>query len=286
MKKKLLGLLVIGIFCFAVASWIMADLLVAPVSSKAVWPAELTLEPKEVSFAATDGVVLKGWFLSQAHSTGTIVLLHGVRANRAQMLDRALWLHSLGYQVLLYDARGCGESSPALRSFGYYETRDLLGALAWLQQQGINDLACVGCSQGAATILLASGGLPPAVKAIVAEAPYATLRNTVDDHFRMHTGLPSAYLGAWIVPLSEWKLGLDVDEVSPLREIAKLKIPMYLIGGTSDVLAPPRGIHELYDADASEKNLWMIDWAGHTDFFAYAEADYKQRIGDFLRKHL
>jgi fermentation-respiration switch protein FrsA (DUF1100 family) len=58
------------------------------------------------------------------------------------------------------------------------------------------------------------------------------------------------------------------------------------VGGASDVLAPPGGIRELYDAAISVKDLWMVPWAGHADFFSYAEAEYKQRIGDFLRKHL
>jgi fermentation-respiration switch protein FrsA (DUF1100 family) len=120
----------------------------------------------------------------------------------------------------------------------------------------------------------------------VAEASYATLRETVDDHFRVHTGLPSAYVGALAVPMAEWKLGLNMDDVSPLQEIRKLKVPLFIIGGASDDLAPPAGTHQLYDAATCEKSLWMVPWAGHADFFSYAPDQYKQRIGDFLRSHL
>jgi pimeloyl-ACP methyl ester carboxylesterase len=272
--------------CFIVGSWIAADYLIAPAPSKVNWPTGQAYSPEEVTFPATDGIKLKGWFLSQANSTNAVVLLHGVRANRDSMLARAFWLHGLGYNVLLYDARGCGESDPAELSFGCHETRDLLGALGWLQTRGMTKVACIGCSQGAATVLLASGQLPPNVCAVVAEASYATLRDTVDDHFRAHTGLPSGYFGALAVPIAERKLGLNMDDVSPLREISKLKAPVYLIGGTSDDLAPSKGIHDLYDAAQGEKELWMVPWAGHADFFSYAEAEYKRRIGDFLGRHL
>ena len=272
-------------FGFIVGSWILADILIAPAPSKVSWPLELAYSPEEIIFPSTDGINLKGWFLPQANSTCAVVLLHGVRANRDSMLKRALWLHDLGYNVFLYDARGCGESDPTKLSFGCYETRDLLGALRWLQMHGMTKLGCIGSSQGAATILLASGQLPSDVHAVVAEASYATLRDTVDDHFRSHTGFPSEYFGVLAVPIAEWKLGLRRDEVSPLREISRLKIPLYLIGGTSDVLAPPSGIHELYDAASCEKNLWMVPWAGHADFFSYDEAEYKQRIGNFLKAH-
>jgi fermentation-respiration switch protein FrsA (DUF1100 family) len=276
----------IAALCFIVSSWIVANVLTAPVPSKVIWPTGPAFAPQDVSFQATDGVALKGWFLPGDSSARVVVLLHGVLANRNQMLARALWMHTLGYNVLLYDSRGCGESAPALRSFGCYETRDLLGALRWLQSRGMTEIGCVGCSQGAATILLASEQLPTTVKAIVAEAPYATLRNTTDDHFRAHTGLPSGYFGALVVPMAEWRLGLNMDDVSPLREIPKLKPPLYLIGGTVDTLAPPADIRKLYDAASCDKTLWMVPWAGHSDFFSYAEAEYEQRIGDFLRKHL
>ena len=271
---------------FTIASAIMAEHLIAPIPSRITWPSDSGVVPEEVTFSATDGVQLKGWYLPQAHSTHAVVLLHGVRANRDQMLARALWLNAQGYNVLLYDARGCGESAPVLRSFGYYETRDLLGALSWLQGHGIDKIGCVGCSQGAATILLASGQLPPDIQAIVAEAPYATLQNTTDDHFRSYTHLPACYFGALVIPFAEWKLGFREDAVSPLREISNLKPALYLIGGTSDTLAPPSDIQKLYDAASVKKTLWMVPWARHTDFFSYAEAEYKQRIGDFLRKEL
>jgi pimeloyl-ACP methyl ester carboxylesterase len=267
-------------------SWLGACALTNPAPSKVVVPAGAVVSPQDVTIAASDGLTLSGWFLPQPSSTSAVILLHGVHGNRAQMTSRAAWLHSLGYNVLLYDARGCGESSPALLSFGCYETRDLLGAVAWLQKRGFDQIGCIGCSQGAATILLDSGQLPPSVQAVVAEAPYATLRDTVDDHFRAHTGLPSGYFGMLVVPMAEWRLGLRMNDVSPLREIPKLAAPLYLIGGTADVLAPPAGIHKLYDAATGEKTLWMVPWAGHADFFSYAETEYKQRIGDFLAKHL
>ena len=202
------------------------------------------------------------------------------------MLARAFWLHDLGYNVLLYDARGCGESERTPITFGFHETRDLLGSLRWLQARGMTQVGCIGCSQGAATILLASDSLPPSVRAVVAEASYATLHDTVDDHFRVNTGLPSGYCGALAVPMAEWKLGFRMDAVSPLREIARLKVPVYLIGGTADVLAPPAGTRKLYAAAPAEKSLWMITGAGHGDFFSCAEDEYKKRVGDFLRSHL
>jgi uncharacterized protein len=276
----------VAVVGFTVLSWLLSDLLIAPTPSRVTWPATVTCSREDISFSAKDGINLSGWFLAQKHSTRAVLLLHGVSANRMQMLQRAVWLHDLGYNVLLYDARCCGESSGAHPSFGYAETQDLLGALDWLRSRGMTQIGCIGFSQGAATLLLASGRLPPVVRAIVAEASYATLRDSVDDHFRQQTGLPSGYFGALAVPMAEWKLDLKVDAVSPLREIAGLRVSVYLIGGTLDRMAPVSGIQRLYAAAACEKTMWLIHGAGHGDFFSYAEELYKVRVSDFLRAHL
>jgi fermentation-respiration switch protein FrsA (DUF1100 family) len=282
----LVSLAFLAVLLFVVGSWIASDVVIAPAPGKVAWPSISDVTPEDVSFSATDGVELKGWFLSGTRSGGAVVLLHGISANRLQMLSRALWLRSLGYSVLLYDARGYGESQSVHPTFGFRETRDLLGALSWLKMRGYSRLGCIGFSQGAATVLLASAQLPPEVKAVVAEAPYVTLRQTVDDHFRQHTGLPGAYGGALIVPFAEWKLGFSQDDVSPLREIPHLKSSLYLVGGQVDVLAPPGGMRALYAAASCAKRLWLVPNAGHGDFLLYAEANYKQRIGDFLNQNL
>ena len=260
--------------------------MIAPTPSEVPWPTDQAFSPEEVSFEATDNIELKGWFLPVSHSTRAVILLHGVSANRLQMLPRALWLRGLGYNVFLYDARGCGESAEVHPTFGYRETRDLLGAVRWLQARGMKQLACLGFSQGAATILLASNQLPPMVKVVIAEASYATLQATVDDHFRANTGLPSGYAGCWAVPLAAWKLGFQLEDVSPVREIARLKIPVYLIGGTGDRMAPAAGVQKLYDTAVSEKMLWLIEGAGHGDFFYAPDDAYQKRVGAFLGKHL
>ncbi|HET9869134.1 MAG TPA: hypothetical protein VFR02_01375, partial [bacterium] len=78
----------------------------------------LTTTPKadglayqDAAFTAADGVPLKGWWLPSAapgKARGTVILTHGVFKNREQVLARAEFLARAGYQVLLFDLRGCG----------------------------------------------------------------------------------------------------------------------------------------------------------------------------------
>jgi uncharacterized protein len=284
--RYIAGLTGIAAAAYAQAAWSMAGRLIAPVNSKVAWPAGSPFSPEDVSFKATDGISLKGWFLADPKPSAAVVLLHGVGATRAQMLPRALWLHSLGYSVLLYDARGCGESAPVNRSFGYFETRDLLGGIGWMQSRGIMRIGCIGFSQGAATVLLASASLPLGVRAVVAEAPYATLRESVENHFHGSDQPALTWLLPLAIPMAEWQLGFKMDDVSPLKEIRSLKTPAFLIAGSEDRIAPAAGIQKLYQAASVEKSFWLVKGTGHGDFFSDASAEYQKRLGDFLRKEL
>jgi hypothetical protein len=98
---KGIGLAAFGaVLGFVGGSWFIAGQFIASDPSPVSWPKQFSDAPKEVTFKASDGINLKGWFLTQTNSSSAVVLLHGVAANRYQMLDRALWLHSLGYNVL------------------------------------------------------------------------------------------------------------------------------------------------------------------------------------------
>ncbi len=72
------------------------------------------------------------------------------------MLPRAKFFREHGYNVLLYDARACGESSGDCVTMDFLEAKDLEAGLAWLRAKGMGRIACLGVSQGGATILLAA----------------------------------------------------------------------------------------------------------------------------------
>ncbi|MEO7357003.1 MAG: hypothetical protein ABIY50_05760 [Ignavibacteria bacterium] len=65
---------------------------------------------ENVTFKTSDNINLKGWFSKGSDSSKTIILLHGYKANRTELIPKAKIFKDAGYNILLYDARGCGES--------------------------------------------------------------------------------------------------------------------------------------------------------------------------------
>src|SRR5205823_4336360 len=96
-----------------------------------------------VSFDATDGTHLSGWWIparGPAHSSGgfergtrTVLVCHGWGANKAKQLTMARFFVPGGYNVLAMDFRGHGESAGQLTTFGDVERRDVLGAVRWIR---------------------------------------------------------------------------------------------------------------------------------------------------------
>ena len=80
-------------------------------------PTELGLNAEFVRFESTDGIALRAWWIPAANGKNTdVVLAHGQSGNRSDMLGRAAFLVSAGYNVLAIDLRGHGESE------GHYMT--------------------------------------------------------------------------------------------------------------------------------------------------------------------
>jgi pimeloyl-ACP methyl ester carboxylesterase len=82
-----------------------------------------------------------------------IVLLHGITATRRYVLHGSLTLARRGYRLISYDARGHGESSPALdgEGYGYPQLMRDLGAVLADRCPGERPVLC-GHSMGCHTV--------------------------------------------------------------------------------------------------------------------------------------
>jgi pimeloyl-ACP methyl ester carboxylesterase len=109
----------------------------------------------ELSVAAGDGVELAGEESGPARpGEGTpIVLLHGLTATRRYVVMGSRTLERAGYQVIGYDARGHGRSTPAPdpTAYDYDDLARDLGAV--LDALGLERAVLAGASMGAHTAL-------------------------------------------------------------------------------------------------------------------------------------
>ena len=83
---------------------------------------------------APDGTILRGTYIaSTSHSHKTVILLHGLYQNRSMCLGYVPIYQNLGYNVLLIDQRGHGESEGAHTDWGLSEPEDMEMWMQWLR---------------------------------------------------------------------------------------------------------------------------------------------------------
>ncbi|MEO6992155.1 MAG: alpha/beta fold hydrolase [Lacunisphaera sp.] len=284
LKRLLLVVFAAVVGCAAISAFFAWRLTSPPRRIVGEPSPEIAVFTQPVAFPSRDGFKLSGWLVSAPNSTKAVVLLHGNGSSRRQMLARAHLFHEVGYTVLLYDARGHGMSEGDKVSAGWFETSDLLGALDFLRAKGFKEFGCLGASQGGATILLAAEKLPSEVRWVIIESTYPTMRDALDRRFREDLHLPGWLAGIFFVPLAEWRLGLSIDQISPITHVSSLHCPVFVLGGETDQHTLSISTQALFAAAREPKELWLVPGAAHVDLYGFAQQEYAKRILAFVAK--
>ncbi|MBZ5696040.1 MAG: alpha/beta fold hydrolase [Acidobacteriia bacterium] len=237
---------------------------------------------------ATDGVDLRGWKVRPPKPNGDWVLLyHGVSDNRTGVLGHAEFLLRHGYSVVMMDARAHGASGGDMATYGWKERYDTVAITnALYSSEHVGHLYALGVSMGGA-IAIQSAPVEPRIERVVAEDPFADLREVSYDYAGLHF---SPLLGKTVfLPATTFALrgaaregGFDPDDVSPERAVAARPFPVLLICGTRDHTIPCRHAERIYRAANGPKELWIVQGAAHAAALGHSPAEYEERVIRFL----
>lgn len=262
-------------------------------------PDTVGLPFQEVNFLSSiDRERISGWIIpaqsdwsSIERNSPWIVMVHGHSTNRADVAIGALGimkdLAALGYSILAFDLRGCGESGGSSGSSGLFEQRDLLGALDYLGRRGVSyqHIGVLGFALGGAVALLACA-IPGRATAVVADGSFADLQ--------MMQGL-KADRGRWLLSflapgirlMGRILYGIDVAAISPARAVMGSRTPTLLIHGDRDTIIPvsharlitKTGVHQT-------PSLWIVPGVGHMQAYNRYPREYTSRVSAFFRANL
>jgi len=239
---------------------------------------------------APDGAELRGWKIKPRPPNGDWVLLfHGVSDNRTGVLGHAEFLVRRGYSVVMMDSRAHGLSGGEMATYGWKERYDTVAITKSLYaSESVRHLDALGVSMGGA-IALQSAAIEPRIEAVVAEDPFASLREVSYDYAGLHF---SPLLGMTILrpaPIMaldalEKAGGFNPDDVSPEKAVAERPFPVLLICGTRDRTIPCRHAEQIYRAATAPKEVWVVDGAQHASALGHAPQEYEDRVIGFLER--
>ena len=246
-------------------------------------PAELSAE--NVTLVCCSSSFVSGWFSRGESGFGAVLLLHGVRSDRRQMIERSKFLHAAGYSVLMIDLPAHGESGGDRITFGLREAEGVRAALRFLHETLPGErTAVIGVSLGAASFVLADAS--PVPSAVVLESMYPSIDDAVANRLRLRLGS----LGAKAAPLLLWqlpvRLGVSTDQLRPIDHLSLLHTPVLIAAGTEDRHATVAETKRLFDAAGAPKELWLVEGAAHVDLCSFNPKAYESKISAFLLRHL
>ena len=82
------------------------------------------------------------------------------------------------------------------------------------------------------------------------------------------------------------RLGVDANQLSPLKAIAVVRQPVLIFYGSNDRHAKPSEAKALFAAACGPKEIREFPGAAHVDLHRFAPAEYEKCVGDFLAKYL
>jgi len=254
--------------------------------------AQVHAHREDIQVTAPDGAILSGWKLRPPDPNGSWVLVfHGVADNRVGVIGQAELLLRAGYGVVMMDARAHGESGGAMATYGWLErndTRAIVDALESSEHPA--HLFALGESMGAG-IALQSAGVDQRIEAVVAEAPFASLREASYDYAGLQEypllGKTLFAPGAWTMLYRGGQLaGFPAAGVSPEHAVAARNVPLLLICDAADTTLPCRHAERIYAAARGPKSLWIVPRAFHTAALGFAPEEFRRRVLGFYAQPL
>jgi len=243
---------------------------------------------EEVCFSSFDGKKLYGWWVQSSSEKPTIIILHGVRGNRTNMVRFCIALCQANYNVLVFDGRAHGASEGDFVTYGYHECKDVEAAIKFLEtEKGVDPekVGLLGLSMGAA-ISLQVAAKNKKIKAVWADSPFASLRRVSLEYMSALTHLPETVLKpiAWSTfTVANRRGNFDIDHVEPLKVAPQIDCPVFLVHGAKDELISYRHSQRIYEALNTDKHLWILPDANHTGCFKRGGKDYNQRMINFFQ---
>ncbi len=253
------------------------DYIYEPMTAMQTTPERVGLQAEEIHIpsgtGAERGELFSWWLPSSRSDAPTLLYLHGNDKNigQARDLEYVRSMHGMGYNVLMIDYRGYGNSTGgAPNENKVYEDAES----AWnylVRERGIlpSRLFIYGHSLGGAIAIDLALHHPEAA-GVIEESSFTSMPavvNTTEFGF-MPTDI------------------LVHQRFDSLSKVAKLKIPLLIIHGTWDKTVPYQMGQQLYEAAHEPKTIVLIKGGAHENSCIAGRVECERAFTTFVSGNL
>jgi uncharacterized protein len=251
-------------------------------------PADFNMPYEDVTVTDSDGLQLVGWFVPSKNGA-VIIMQHGYKSTRQELLDEAQMMYKHGYGVLLSTVRAHDHSEGEMITFGLKEVNDMDAWYQYLltrQDVDPNKIGELGNSYGG-MLVIQYAARNKNIKAVVADSAFSSLNDTVSKSVTYFTNLPAFPFAPLIVFWAEHETGAKMGAIDTKQWIAQISPrPVFLMQGGKDIIISTDSGQKLYDAAGEPKELWYDPNLGHVQFDTAQPSEFEKRVSEFFDKYL
>ena len=229
----------------------------------------------------------------------TAVVVHGYKVRAEGMLHIAyLYNHDMGYNVLLPDLYGHGQSDGDHIQMGWNDRWDVirwaevandifskrLGNSKAPSDSTGTEQVLHGISMGAATVMAVSGEKTPGyVRCFVEDCGYTSVWDEFAAQLKDQFGLPSFPLMNATSWLCCMKYGWSFAEARQIDQVTRSTKPMLFIHGDNDDFVPSHMLRPLYEAKRNgRKAIFIAKGAKHAMAYRDHHEEYTRMVRRFV----
>lgn len=243
-----------------------------PTKDTPATPQQRGLTFEEVAFGTVDDVKLHGWFLPVAKGQsvkGTVVFSHGNAGSIGHHLGFVDWLPRHGYQLLMYDYRGFGQSAGTPSREGLI--RDVEAAFTYAVSrkdiQGGKIYSLGHSLGGAKSIVALTRKKVPGLRAVITDGTFASYEEMAE------------------IMAGNFGKNLVSDEFAPRDVVAKLPAPLLIVHGTADEVVPLSQGKSLFAAARERKTFFEVKGGTHGDSLSRNNGEYRKKMLAWMEQY-
>ena len=248
-----------------------------------------TVEGQKLHKQTTDGYDLVATeFFPKEDSHRWVVLLHGYTGWKEEMYPFAYWYYDQGYHVIVPDLRCQGESQGDFIGMGWTDSVDCDLWLDYiLEQDAQAKIVLHGQSMGASTALIMTGkeDLPKQVEAVISDCAYTSAYEMFGNKITEWFGLPPFPFVDSACLMLQLRGGYDLKDAPAIEAVKRSTTPTLFIHGAEDAMIDVGMSKELYEAATCEKELLLVEGAGHAQSQDKDPDGYYETIARFLEAY-
>jgi alpha-beta hydrolase superfamily lysophospholipase len=242
-----------------------------------------------IKLKTENGIFIDAWYSkTDSAAKGTVILFHGIGANKGMLLYEAYEFRYQRYNVMLVDFRAHGNSGGKTTTIGVRESEEVKLAYDYVAGKGEKNIFIWGSSMGAVVAAKAISDYNLKPSGIILEMPFASLQTHLQARARANgfQGFPEKPFGFFVTWWMGMERGFNGFKHKTTSYVKKMHCPVLMQYGALDSYVEKNETDKVYNAIASaNKKLVVYDRAGHESIAQNDPVKWRIEIERFLMEN-